>query len=129
MAIQKNGPALICFLSSSSLFYRIGKDIKLFQGFSKAEEHHFRKFLSIIKRNTYYVVTDTFRELVKKLDSGEKEFAIGGPEGVGKSMALAAIASLYHEKRQCFLWSPLIRNDDVFKSYVEAIFGKFQFIR
>ena len=50
---------------------------------------------------------------------------IRGPKGVGKSMALGAIATMCHKQRPCFLWSPIANKD--FQSYVEDIrieFGK-----
>lgn len=40
------------------------------------------------------MVTEEFRSLVAELNSGRKRVKIGGRKGVGKSMALAAIATL-----------------------------------
>ncbi len=104
------------------VYYRVAQDIELFEGFSEIERVHFKSSLCIEVNK--FVVTNKFKKLIENLNSGVENIAIGGPKGVGKSMALGAIATLYHKERKCFLWSPVIEAEDHFKSYVEYIFGK-----
>jgi hypothetical protein len=53
-----------------------------------------------------FVITEQFRSLLKKLNSGEKLIPIRGPKGVGKSLALSAIAALCHGKSPCLFVTP-----------------------
>ena len=72
-----------------------------------------------------FVVTEGFKKLRHAVTSGKESILIGGPKGVGKSWALAAIATLCRkERKQCFLWSPGIEMSPWFTSYVRKVFGK-----
>jgi ABC-type lipoprotein export system ATPase subunit len=72
-----------------------------------------------------FVVTEGFKALWEKLKSGKcKQIAINGPKGVGKSLALAAIATLLRrDGKKCFLWTPRI-NNPFYRSYAQEVFGK-----
>ena len=70
--------------------------------------------------------TRKFGDLWNKLKSVPlKKLAITGPKGVGKSLALAAIATLLRKDgKKCLLWSPRIDEDCMFYDYVVEVFGK-----
>ena len=106
------------------------KDIPLLKDLSSVAEYHFKRVLSSLVIGFYgrrsFVVTQRFRDLIEMLNDGTKEvIAISGPKGVGKSWALAAIGALCHKTRPCLLWSPKIKVNANFHSYVEEIFQDF----
>jgi reverse gyrase len=72
------------------------------------------------------VCTSKFEVLLNGLNSGQfSKFSISGPKGVGKSLALAAIATLFRKDgKKCFLWSPRFFDCDGFPEYVVEVFGK-----
>ena len=71
-----------------------------------------------------FLVTDGFREVVNALNSGTKSIAIGGPKGVGKSLALAAIAELSRNKWPCLLWSTVEYLDE-YCLYVKEVYKQY----
>jgi hypothetical protein len=72
-----------------------------------------------------FVVTEGFKALRSAVTSRASKISIGGPKGVGKSLALGAIATLCCGlRRPCFLWAPDIEMDPWFTAYVSAIVGK-----
>lgn len=75
--------------------------------------------------NDKFLVTDGFKEVVRKLNSKEKIISICGPKGVGKSLALAAIAELSRKNWPCLLWSPRLRSFKQFLSYVRAVYAQY----
>ena len=68
------------------------------------------------------MVTKGFKKVIDRLNDGTEDISICGPKGVGKSMALAAIATVCHEKIPCFLWSPSVTFDKDFQEYVEDFY-------
>ena len=73
-----------------------------------------------------FVITDSFRKLVEKLNSGERLLPIRGPKGVGKTMALAAIAALSHGKSPClFVSPPMLLKSSTFDRYVNEIYVQY----
>ncbi len=84
---------------------------------------HFKTFIRCSRKR--YVISDKFRALVKALESGKSGVTLCGPKGVGKSMALAAIATLCHKKVPTFLWSPSMELDLNFCEYYNSIFKEF----
>ena len=64
------------------------------------------------------MVTKGFKGAIDMLNNGQKEIVIQGPKGVGKSMALCAIAFLSKNKYPCLLYTlePL---SPCFKAYVD----------
>ena len=71
------------------------------------------------------MVTEEFRDLVKCVNEN-LTVAICGPKGVGKSLALAAIATLCHkQKSPCFLFSPCVTEGLRFDKYINSIYGEF----
>jgi ABC-type iron transport system FetAB ATPase subunit len=63
-----------------------------------------------------FVTTESFRKVV---NAGDKKILIAGPTGVGKSMAQAAIETLYCGKRPCYVWSSrTILDQELLNSYV-----------
>jgi ABC-type sulfate/molybdate transport systems ATPase subunit len=56
---------------------------------------------------------------LNKVAIGGPIVATSGPKGVGKSLALAAIATLFRKDgKKCFLRSPWIDSDHLFHEYV-----------
>ena len=96
--------------------------ITLFDGFTKNECRHFKYHLNL--ETEKFVVTKEFRKVLDQLNSEKKTVSMGGPKGVGKSMSLAAIATLCHGKRPCFLWSPYVVMDQKFHLYAKDIVEK-----
>ncbi len=100
--------------------------ITLYEGFDEELSHkrvHFSRCLHCT--NKKFVISDKFRALVKALKSGKSKATLCGPKGVGKSMALAAIATLCHKKVPTFLWSPTMKLNQGFREYYNSIFKEF----
>ena len=82
------------------------KFIQLCDNFSDAKKFYFEGIFPQSSYEPGFLITREFKKLNEHLGTAKRKFLIRGPKGVGKSMALAAIATLYHKKRPCFLWSP-----------------------
>ena len=98
--------------------------ITLFDGFTDNEHWHFAYHLHLLQAKKKFVVTKEFREVLDQLNSGKEMVSMGGPKGVGKSISLAAIATLCYGKRPCFLWSPYVITDEKFHLYAKDIVEK-----
>ena len=89
--------------------------------------HHFRCILQFMTDK--YVVTQGYKNLCGILESSlcaeRKEISIKGPKGVGKSMALAAVASRYSKKRPCLLWSPEWKLNKNFFDALKEVYRQF----
>ena len=100
--------------------------LTLFEG-SPAQRHYFQSVLQFSTDN--YVVTESFKDLCKLLESrNSREICtISGPRGVGKSLALAAVASLYCKERPCLLWSPISTSSppDTFYETLKEVYHQF----
>ena len=110
------------------------KDIPLLKDFSSVAEYHFKRVLSSLGHLGFYirrsyVVTQRFRDLIEMLNDGTNEVtAIGGPKGVGKSWALAAIGALCLKTRPCLLWSPKLEVDADFHSLCRGNFSRVWYV-
>ena len=82
-------------------------------------KEYFKRALPRTVFSDYYIITEEFKSICEGLDSGDKVVTIHGPRGVGKSMALGAIATLCYKQRPCILWSPIAHKE--FQSYVGDI--------
>jgi ABC-type iron transport system FetAB ATPase subunit len=71
------------------------------------------------------MITEGFMEIVRRINSGQELIAIGGPKGVGKSLALAAIATLCHNTRPYLLFSLDSLISPTFKRYLNEIHYQF----
>ena len=70
-----------------------------------------------------FVITKSFKQLVKNFNDGFEILTIGGPKGVGKSLALAAIYALNKGKSPCLIISPLTLMSTIhFHGYVKEVF-------
>ena len=97
--------------------------IDVLKDFSNAKRYHYNRVLLKLYSSTSFVVTKGFRAVINMMNGGTcMKISIVGPEGVGKSMALAAIATLLHNRIPCFCWTPAIKLDDGFKKYVQDFF-------
>ena len=74
------------------------------------------------------MVTEGFKKVIDHLNDGT-DVSIVGPRGVGKSMALAAIATVCHGKIPCFLWSPYVTFNKDFQDYVENFYEELHRIK
>ena len=93
------------------------------KGFSDAKRCHYNRVLLQLYSSNSFVVTKRFRAVINMMNGGTcMKISIVGPKGVGKSMALAAIATLLHNQIPCFCWTPAIKLDDGFKKYVQDFF-------
>jgi hypothetical protein len=98
--------------------------INLYEGFSPNVTKHYRRYLQDLTVKKF-VVTEGFSKLCTAVKSKESRISIGGPKGVGKSLALGAIATLCNKlKRPCFLWAPDIEMNSWFIDYVSVVIGK-----
>lgn len=96
--------------------------VDVFEGSHSGEKQFFKLCLDAKEK---FVITKAFRDVVCKINSGDKMIAIGGPKGVGKSMALAAIAALSRKTRPCLLCSPSGMHIDVYHLYVQEVYKQF----
>ena len=96
--------------------------ITLFDGFDEDDRLHFVHHLYLGTEK--FVVTKEFRKVLDQLNSAWETVSMGGPKGVGKTTSLAAIATLCHGKRPCFLWSPHVVTDKEFHLYAKYIVKK-----
>ena len=98
------------------------KVIKLFHNSSNVDKLIFlSKALALGDQD--FVITEAFRDVVKSINSGDRKIVIDGPTGVGKSMALAAIETLYRAgERPCFVWSSRVISGPSFDNYVRSIY-------
>ena len=72
-----------------------------------------------------FVITKSFRELVKNFNDGFKILTINGPKGVGKTLALAAIYALNKGKSPCLIISPLtLMSTTFFYDYVKEVYAR-----
>lgn len=103
-----------------------GKEfIKLYDKCSLEKELYLKSCVAVQELEPHYLITKKFRSLCEMLDSGEHSISIGGPKGVGKSMALAAIATLCNKRRPCVLWSQATRVNVTFQDYINDLFREF----
>ena len=92
--------------------------LKLYEGFNAVKTEYFLRGNPNLCGDAYFLMTEKFKSLCKGLDEG-KRIQIRGPKGVGKSVTLAAIATLYHKKRPCLFWYPDTCKSVDFQSYFE----------
>jgi hypothetical protein len=113
---------LTCFFV---VFAHIDRTITLCEGLKSREARYYKVRLYGSRNNDTFVVTEGFKAVWEKLKSGKcKQIAINGPKGVGKSLALAAIATLLRrDGKKCFLWTPDV-TDEYFRLYASQVFGK-----
>ena len=98
--------------------------LTLFEG-SPAQRHYYQSVLQF--STDKYVVTESFKDLCIVLESRKRGICtIGGPRGVGKSLALAAVASRYCKERPCLLWSPISTSPpDTFYEALKEVYHQF----
>ena len=69
-----------------------------------------------------YVVTNAFKEVVRKIERGTS-LVIRGPKGEGKRMALCALAALCKNKKYpCILYALQSLNSPHFTEYVKEVY-------
>lgn len=71
------------------------------------------------------MVTKGFKEALAHLKDGQEKIVFRGPKGVGKSMALCAIAFLCKERKYPCLLYALESSPTQFVPYVQAIYQSF----
>ena len=104
------------------------KFVNLFSEGCPAQGDYFRSVL--VFSEDKYVVTQSYRELRKKVNSAlksmeRKTITLRGPEGVGKGMTLAAVASEYSKEKPCVLWSPTHGTQSTFCAALKEVYRQF----
>ena len=93
---------------------------------SADEKDIFRLSLEKTEIPENFIVTQKFKDVIIKLNSGVRHLNICGPKGVGKSLSLCAIAVLLKESEHHFLiYSPLCIGGSLYISYIEGLYKDF----